>query len=416
MPVHPITHLGGSPSPRSIASFVLAAVTIIALLVPFTLEAQGGGRATTSIGPGERCPSGMTEIRPGSCMAPEFPPPAITDYQPRSTLVTTETPVPRARFPVVDVHGHARGLANPGTIESMVEALDAIGVELYIAADNVRGEALTRTLAAIAASEHSHRFRVLTGINFQGVGAEGWAESAVAEIEASIAAGAVGIGEISKGFGTSMRKADGSRLRIDDPDLDPVWEAAARLDIPVLIHTAEPPAFYEPLDLENERWLELALFPERRNHGPDFVDFETLMAERDALFRRHPETTFIAAHLGWHGNDLARASQLLDELPNVHYEVGAVLYELGRQPRAAREFLIRYQDRVLFGKDSFQPPEYPYFWRVFETADEYFDYYRDYHAFWKLYGLDLPDEVLRKLYHGNALTLFPALPRGGFEG
>lgn len=385
------------------------------LLTPGLLSAQGTARATVFIEPGERCPAGMTALRPLVCMAPEFPPPAITDYHPRSTLVTPETLVPRARFPVVDVHGHARGLANPGVIESMVEALDEIGVEVYIAADNLRGDALERTLAALAASDHSHRFRVMTGIGFQGVGTPGWAEGVVAELEAAVAAGAVAIGEIPKSFGTSIRKADGSRLTIDDPELDPVWEAAARLGVPVLIHTAEPPAFYEPLDFENERWLELALFPDRRNHGPGFVDFETLMAERDNLFRRHPGTTFIAAHLGWHGNDLARAGRLLDEMPNVHFEVGAVLYELGRQPRGAREFMIRYQDRILFGKDAFQPTEYPYFWRVFETADEYFDYYRDYHAFWKLYGLELPDEVLRKLYHENALRLMPGLPREGFK-
>jgi uncharacterized protein len=381
---------------------------------PVALHAQGMQRNTVAIEPGERCPDGMTEIRPQTCMAPEFPPPAITDYHPRSTLVTTETLVPRAAFPVVDVHGHARGLANEGVIEDMVGHLDALGVQVYIAADNLRGEALSRTLDAIAASGHAHRFRVMTGIDFGGVGEPGWADRAVAALEEAVALGAVAIGEVSKSFGMTIRKADGSRLRIDDPELDPVWEAAGRLGIPVLIHTAEPPAFFDPLDLENERWLELALFADRRNHGPDKVDFETLMTERDNVFRRHPNTTFIAAHLGWHGNDLARAGALLDDMPNVHYEVGAVLYELGRQPRAAREFMIRYQDRIMFGKDSFQPPEYPYFWRVFETSDEYFDYYRDYHATWKLYGLDLPDEVLRKLYYQNALDLMPGLPREGF--
>jgi predicted TIM-barrel fold metal-dependent hydrolase len=157
--------------------------------------------------------------------------------------------------------------------------------------------------------------------------------------------------------------------------------------------------------------LELALFADRRNYDPDGVTFEQLMEERDNLFRRHPETTFIAAHFGWHANDLGRAAQMLDEFPNVVVEVGAILYDLGRQPRAVRDFFIRYQDRILFGKDSWQPVEYPYYWRVFETADEYFDYYRDYHAFWKLYGADLPDEVLRKVYYENALRIFPEIPR-----
>jgi uncharacterized protein len=355
------------------------------------------------------CPPGETEIRPGTCRAPEFPPPSIIDYRPRSTLVTTETPVPRARFPVVDVHGHAQGLANPGVIDEMVKALDDLNIGVYIAADNLMGERLQRTLAAIAASPHRDRFRVLAGVDFREVG-PGWGARAARQLEEDIRAGAIGVGEIPKSVGMTVTRADGSRLRIDDPELDPVWETLARLGVPAFIHTAEPQAFFDPLDHENERWLELALFPDRRNHGPGRVTFEELIAERDNLFRRHPNTTFIAAHLGWHANDLGRAARMLDEFPNVSVEVGAILYELGRQPRAARDFFTRYQDRVLFGKDSFQPAEYPYFWRVFETGDEYFDYYRDYHAFWKLYGMELPDDVLRKLYFENAVRLFPGLP------
>src|SRR5690606_11007862 len=241
-----------------------------------------------------------------------------------------------------------------------------------------------------------------------------WGERAARQLEEDIRAGAIGVGEIGKGFGMSIRKADGTRLAIDDPELDPVWETLARLGVPAFIHTADPPEFWEPFDYTNERWLELALFPNRRAFGPDEVPFEQLIEERNNLFRRHPETTFIAAHFGWHAHDLARAAKVLDEFPNVYLEVGAVLYDFGRQPRAAREFFIKYQDRILFGKDSFQPVEYPYYWRVFETDDEYFDYYRDYHAFWKLYGMDLPDEVLRKLYYGNALKLFADLPRDGW--
>jgi uncharacterized protein len=412
----------GSPYPRpgldEMPTFrpLFLIPALAALFLPFLLSgplAAQGFRGGVTIGPGESCPPGTSEIRPLTCLAPEFEAPSIVDYRPRSTLVTRETPTPRARFPVVDLHGHARGLANPGVMDEMVAHLDALNIQVYIAADNVSGEALRHTLDAIAASPHRDRFRVMTGIDFRGVG-PGWADRAVRQLEEDIAAGAVGVGEISKSFGLTIRKPDGSRLRIDEPELDPVWEAAGRLGIPVFIHTAEPLAFFQPLDLANERWLELALFPDRRNHGPGHVTFEELMEERDALFRRHPGTTFVAAHFGWHANDLEWAARLLDEFPNVHLEVGAVLHELGRQPRAAREFFIRYQDRILFGKDSFQPREYPYFWRVFETDDEYFDYYRDYHAFWKLYGMDLPDEVLLKLYFENALRLMPELPREGF--
>jgi predicted TIM-barrel fold metal-dependent hydrolase len=133
------------------------------------------------------------------------------------------------------------------------------------------------------------------------------------------------------------------------------------------------------------------------------------------VFRKHAKTRFIAAHFGWHANDLQKAAALLDQFPNVTVEVGAILYDLGRQPRAAHDFFVKYQDRILFGKDAFQPNEYPYYWRVFETKDEYFDYYRDYHAFWKLYGMDLPDPVLRKLYYQNALRVVKGLPQAGWS-
>jgi len=161
-------------------------------------------------------------------------------------------------------------------------------------------------------------------------------------------------------------------------------------------------------------WLELSLFADRRYPQDRFPSFETLMTERDNLFKKHPKTTFVAAHMGWHANDLGRLSKMLDEMPNVYTEVGAVLYDIGRQPRAARDFFVKYQDRILFGKDSFQPEEYPYYWRVFETKDDYFDYYRPYHAFWKLYGIDLPDGVLKKVYFQNALKITKGIPQGGW--
>jgi predicted TIM-barrel fold metal-dependent hydrolase len=235
----------------------------------------------------------------------------------------------------------------------------------------------------------------------------------VADLERAVRNGAIGL-KVAKDLGLSARKADGTRLRVDDPVLTPVWEAAGRLDIPVIIHTAEPQEFFSPFDFENERWLELALFENRRNFMPGQPTFDELVGERDRMFAAHPDTRFINAHFGWHANDLERAARLLDALPNVVMEVAAVLYDLGRQPRAARAFFTTYQDRILMGKDSYQPGEFPYYFRVFETDDEYFDYYRDYHAFWKLYGMGLPDDVLRKLYYRNALRVTPGLPRTGW--
>jgi predicted TIM-barrel fold metal-dependent hydrolase len=269
-------------------------------------------------------------------------------------------------------------------------------------------------MALVAASpKMKDRIRILTGVSFQNVG-PGWAERAVAQLEADAAAGAVGIGEIGKGLGLSARKADGTRLAIDDPALDPVWQAAARLNLPVFIHTADPSEFFKPIDFNNERWLELALFGDRRYPAERFPSFEQLMTERDNMVRRNPRTTFVIAHMSWYANDLGKLSKLMDEFPNVVTEMGAVLYDIGRQPRASHDFFIKYQDRILFGKDSFQPEEYPYYWRVFETRDDYFDYYRDYHAYWKLYGIDLPDEVLKKIYYKNALRITKGAPQAGW--
>jgi predicted TIM-barrel fold metal-dependent hydrolase len=319
--------------------------------------------------------------------------------------------VPRAKFAAIDFHGHPQDLINSAEgLAHLRGALDSINVRLMVAADNLSGDRLAKAMTAIRASPMKDRIRILAGIDFNNVG-PGWAEKAIKQLDADIAAGAVGVGEVPKFLGLRYKKADGSRLKIDDPALDPVWDECARLGIPVFIHTADPQEFFEAIDLTNERWLELSLFPGRRYPQDQYPSFNELMSERDNLFKRHPKTTFVAAHMGWHANDLGRLGKLLDAYPNVYTEVGAVLYDIGRQPHAAHDFFVKYQDRIMFGKDSFQPEEYPYYWRVFETRDEYFDYYRHYHAFWKLYGIDLPDSVLRKVYYQNALKITRALPR-----
>jgi uncharacterized protein len=358
--------------------------------------------------------AGQIVSRPGQGRQPEFPPPTITEYHPRSTLVVPGHLVPRAKYPVVDFHGHPPALTSKGVIDTVVAAMDRLNVQVIVNAPAGSGTRLTQQLDAVKAAGKADRFVMFTSLNLQGVGPGSGAKIA-AQLEADVKAGAVGVGEIMKSFGLSNRKADGTRLKLDDPELDAVWEAAARLKIPVFIHVGDPAEFWQPIDFQNERWLELALYPDRRYQDRSrFPAFDDLMAERDRLFARHPNVTWVIAHLGWHAQDLARLGKLFDQFPNLHSEVGAVLYDLGRQPKTARAFMIKYQDRILFGKDSFQPDEYPYYWRVFETDDEYFDYYRDYHAFWKLYGLGLPDSVLKKLYYGNALRIIPQLPRAGF--
>ncbi len=377
--------------------------------------AQGGGGRGSAIQAGETCPPGTTEIRPRRCQAPESPAPSILDYRPHSTLITPVHMVKSAKFPAIDYHGHPQNLINSAEgLATLGADLDSLNVRMMVSADNLSGDRLKSAITAIRASpKMKDRVRVLAGINFRDVG-PGWGAKAVAQLEADVAAGAVGVGEIPKSLGLSVRKPDGSRLKIDDPELDPIWDACARLGIPVFIHTADPQEFFKSIDYTNERWLELSLFPDRRYPQDRFPSFEEVMAERDNLFRKHPKTTFVAAHLGWHANDLARLGKMFDAMPNLYSEVGAVLYDIGRQPRAAHDFFVKYQDRILFGKDSFQPEEYPYYWRVFETHDDYFDYYRPYHAFWKLYGIDLPDSVLKKVYFENALKITKALPQEGW--
>jgi uncharacterized protein len=396
------------------SAFRLVGLSAILFVSGQAIAQRGGGRGTP-IQPGQACPPGTTEIRPRSCMAPDAPAPSILDYRPHSTLIVPVHMIKTAKYPAIDFHGHPQGLlGTPEGLASLGASLDSLNVRIMLSADNMSGARLQNTIASIRASDKMRdRVRVLAGINFQNVG-PGWAEKAVAQLEADVKAGAVGVGEIPKSFGLSVKKPDGSRLKLDDPELDPIWDACARLKLPVFIHTADPQEFFQPIDYTNERWLEMSLFGDRRYPPDRYPTFEQLMTERDNLFRKHPKTTFVAAHMGWHANDLARLDKMLTEMPNLYTEVGAVLYDIGRQPRVAHDFFIKFQDRILFGKDSFQPEEYPYYWRVFETNDDYFDYYRGYHAFWKLYGIGLPDAVLKKVYFENALKLTPGIPQTGW--
>jgi predicted TIM-barrel fold metal-dependent hydrolase len=362
----------------------------------------------------QQLPPGQIRPRPAEGREPEFPPPNIREYKPRSTLVVPEHQVSRAKFPVIDFHGHPPNLTGPDAVNQVGDSMSPLNLQIMVNASGVSGDRLTQAINAVNASRYSGRMVQFTQLDLRNVG-PGSGQKIAAQLEADIKSGAIGLGEIMKSFGLTIKKTDGSRLKLDDPELDPVWDKAADLKIPVFIHVADPSEFFQPLDYKNERWLELALYQDRRYQDRSrFPAFETLMAERDRLFAKHPRTTWVLAHLGWHANDLARLGKMFDQMPTLHSEVGAVLYDLGRQPRMAHEFFLKYQDRILFGKDSYQPDEYPYYWRVFETNDEYFDYYRDYHAFWKLYGMGLPDPVLKKLYYQNAMRITPGMPKTGF--
>lgn len=339
----------------------------------------------------------------------------VVDYEPRNTLVVPENLLTRAKFPFVDIHGHQRATRmSPADVDRLVAQMDELNMAVMVNLSGGSGISLVDGLETMA-GRHPGRFVFFANINFFGVGEPGWGEEAAAQLEEDVRNGAAGL-KIFKGLGMSDRDTDGNRIPVDDPRLALVWDKAGELGIPVLIHTADPAEFWQPHDRHNERWLELRLRP-RRIRPPDrFPSFEQIIGEQHNLFRNHPNTNFIAAHLGWLGHDLGRLGRLLDEIPNMYVGLGAVVYELGRQPRFARQWLIEYQDRVLMGKDSYNQEEFHTYFRVFETADDYFDYYRRYHAFWQMYGLDLPDEVLRKIYYANALRLVPGMDASLFEG
>ena len=338
---------------------------------------------------------------------------SVEDYTPRSTLVVDAHPVPRARFPAVDAHSHHWPGFSTRDLDEIAGQMDTLNLAVLVNLSGGSGAALTRCVDTVAGSRHPNRMVCFANLDFRGGVGPGFGERAARQLERDAAAGAVGL-KFFKNFGIDVRDRSGARVPVDHPELDPVFETAGRLGLPVLMHVGEPRSFYEPVDRFNERWLELTLLPGRRLPADRYPSFETMMAERDRRFARHPDTTFIAAHMGWHANDLGRLGALLDRLPNVYVETGAILYELGRQPRTARAFFEKYQDRILFGKDRYAPEEFPYYWRTFETHDEYFDYYRRYHAFWKMYGMGLPDGVLRKVYHRNALDVIPGLDRSLF--
>jgi predicted TIM-barrel fold metal-dependent hydrolase len=331
----------------------------------------------------------------------------VERYSPRSTLVVPANPLTRARFPFVDIHGHQRASSmTPEDVDRLVAEMDELNMAVMVNLSGGSGDRLVQGVEALA--RHPGRFATFANVSWSGVGEPGWAERAAAQLESDVRNGAVGL-KVFKDLGMTATDTDRARIAVDDPRLAPVWAKAGELGIPVLIHSADPAEFWQPHDEANERWLELKVRPRRIRPPDQFPPFEQIIGEQHNLFRRHPQTRFIAAHLGWLGHDLGRLGVVLDELPNMYVGLGAVLYELGRQPRFASTWLERYQDRVLMGKDSYNKDEFHSYFRVFETADEYFPYYRDYHAFWRMYGLELPDDVLRKIYYENALRLVPGL-------
>ena len=329
-------------------------------------------------------------------------------YNPPSSLVVPQHVVTKAKFPFIDIHNHQNNMS-PQRLQELVKVMDTLNMAVMNNLSGSSGENLKKSVDNIK-STAPKRFSVFANINFTGIGENGWTANAVKQLEQDVKNGAMGL-KIFKNLGFSVKDNTGKRVTVDDARLDAIWKKCGELKIPVLIHTADPKQFWEPLDNNNERWLELVTRPNRKRSDTDPAPWQQLIDEQHRMFKKHPGTTFIAAHFDWHANDLDKLSKFMDEMPNIYVEFGAIIAELGRQPIAANKFFTKYQDRILFGKDSWEPQEYTTYFRVLETKDEYFPYHKKYHAFWSMYGMGLPDEILKKIYYKNALRLLPSLDK-----
>ena len=321
----------------------------------------------------------------------------LSDYRPRSMLVVPEHEVRRPRFPVIDYHNHLDA-QDP---QSVLRIMDECGIELIV---NITMRVGRKALEMIRKYHTAapDRFATYGWMDWSDLQSPGFFRRVVDRLEELVEHGTCGL-KLWKDLGTSL-SADGKLLQVDDERLDPLFDKAAELGVPIMFHIADPDAFFLPIDPENERYEELAAHPEWSFHGSHFSKQE-LLAQRDRVFARHPRTTFVAAHVAERPENLEYVGRLLDTYPNVSVDIGARCAELGRQPYTARNFFLKYSGRILFGTDLVpEPGMYRLHYRFLETDDQYFEYpsHASRQGRWNIHGLFLPDEVLRSVYRDNA--------------
>lgn len=335
----------------------------------------------------------------------------IEDFEPRSELVVPEHHIARAKFPVVDAHNHVTypGFGWEGRdMKEILDELDFLNVATVVNLSGETGDVLKRNIENLDLA-FPGRFVTYCNIDFADIGQPGWTERTKAQLEADIKAGARGL-KVYKELGLVYRDQQGRLVMPDDPRLSDLWDVVGEAGIPVTIHAADPQAFFRPLDRFNERWDELHAMPDWLFYGSEFPGFEALIESLYHLIESHPKTNFITAHVGCYPENLGFVSKMMDRYPNFNTDISARIAELGRAPYSAREWFIKYADRILFGTDhSARLAMYQVHFRFLETADEYFNYDpgspMPTQGRWRIYGLYLPDEVLRKVYHDNAARL-----------
>lgn len=347
----------------------------------------------------------------------------IEEYSPISTLVVPQNPKTRSKFPFIDVHSHHWNMPIMN-LDNLIEEMDSLNMKYQI---NLSGSGLAvfsgkQDLMDLNLSKsinnvkknYPERFGVFVNLDLSKIGRKDFKLNTEKYLLNASKIGATGL-KIYKNLGLNLKDGEGNRVKVDDDRLQFIWEKCAELNLPVLIHSGEPIAFFLNIDKYNERWLHAKQRPSSFRPSDKYPSFETVMSEQYNMFKKNPKTTFINAHMGWYGNNLSKLDQQLIDLPNVYVEFGAVINELGRQPVTARKFFIKHQDRILFGKDNYNKEEYYLYFQVLETSDEYIEYFRKRHGLWRLYGLNLPDSVLKKVYHQNALKIFPSINSNLFK-
>lgn len=349
---------------------------------------------------------------------------ALRNFRPTPKLKVAEHPKTRAKYPVVDVHTHFHYKLRDSeqALDDFVTVMDRNQIAVCSSLDGKLGGQLEQHMDFLW-SKYRQRFVIFTNIDWRGDGKaddpatwachrDGFAQRTASELADAVKLGVSGL-KVFKRFGLEYRNPDGSLIKIDDSRFDPIWKACGELGIPVIIHTSDPAAFFDPIDETNERWEELSRHPSWSFFGEDFPSRHELLAARNRVIARHSETQFIGAHVANNAEDLATVAGWLDQYPNLWIETASRIAELGRQPFTARKFLIAHSDRLLFGTDGPWPEKRLCInWRFFETRDESFDYSEKIpppQGMWQIYGVDLPDQVLRKLYHENAAKLIPGV-------
>ena len=343
-------------------------------------------------------------------------------HMPVTLLRLPRTEITRAKFPVIDFHVHAPRMNSQGAYEKAVKLMDAIGMGAFVNLNAGTGAELDAVLKA--GEPYKHRVANFITFSSDGINSPGWSEKFAAEMERAFKAGAVGM-KVSKALGLGAKNPDGTFIQADDPRLDPVWAMAAKYDRPIMIHLGDSVGRFYPISPKNERY-EAGLWHRPGDTSNNYYNngspsMEVIDRARENIHRKHPKTRFVNAHLAMLYYDPEKLAKFLDTFPNADVEISATVQDLGRAPRLWREFIIKYQDRVIMGSDGtpergiedFWTPH----WRYLETYDEYFEHPAQIrteggspgHGRWNISGIGLPDDVLRKIYYQNALRHLPSL-------